>query len=86
MSLSTAGPQGIIVVGRDTEEASVSFGDSTAGERLATGSETITARYKRGTGATGDLAISGLHLERPFAVIATGGPGTARDASAASQH
>jgi hypothetical protein len=76
-----------IVVGRDTEEASVSFGDSTAGERLATGAETITARYRRGTGATGDLAISGLHLEKPFSVIATGGPGTgARRFCCTSQH
>jgi hypothetical protein len=65
-----------VVVGHDTEQASVSFGDSKAGERPETGSETITARYKRGAGETGNLAIDGLKLEKPFVVIVTGGPGT----------
>jgi hypothetical protein len=36
----------------------------------------ITASYRRGAGATGNLALSGLRLEKPFVVIVTGGART----------
>jgi hypothetical protein len=66
----------VVVVGRDTDEATISLGDGAVGERPATGSEMITASYRRGTGATGDLALSGLRLVKPFVVIVTGGART----------
>jgi hypothetical protein len=66
----------VVVVGRDTDEATISLGDGAVGERPATGSEMITASYRRGTGATGNLALSGLRLVKPFVVIVTGGART----------
>jgi hypothetical protein len=66
----------VAVVGRDTHEATISFGDSAVGNRPPNGPEMITASYRRGVGATGNLALSGLRLEKPFVVIVTGGART----------
>jgi hypothetical protein len=63
----------VVAVGRDADQATVSFGDGVAGERPAIGSQTITASYERGGGGAGNLALSGLQLEKPFVVMVTGG-------------
>jgi hypothetical protein len=66
----------VVVVGPDTDEASISLGDGAVGEQPPTGSEMISASYRRGAGATGNLALSGLRLEKPFVVVVTGGAST----------
>jgi hypothetical protein len=62
----------VVLVGRDADGACVSFGEGGAGKEPATGSDTIAARYQRGLGATRDLTLTGLYLEKPFMVVAIG--------------
>jgi hypothetical protein len=61
----------VVTVGRATTEARLVFGDGAVGTRPS-GSEKVTARYRRGAGGAGNLTLSGLHLQKPFVVLVSG--------------
>ena len=63
----------VVAVGRDANETRVVFGEGAHDDRPSDGSGRITARYRRGAGGRGNLTLSGLALQRPFVVVATGG-------------
>ncbi len=67
----------VLVIGPETGEASVRFGEGLPGEQPPTGSGNVTATYRQGSGEPGNLEIGGLRLEKPFDVVVVGDPRTA---------
>jgi hypothetical protein len=64
----------VVLVGPNTGEARVVFGDGVVGKRPR-GAGEVAAHYRRGAGGTGSLTLSGLRLRRPFVALMTGGQG-----------
>ena len=60
----------VLSIGADAGEATVSFGDGSAGRPPPPGLEDVTARYRHGDGEDGNVEVSGLGLGRGFAVVA----------------
>lgn len=57
-----------VVVGRDTGDATVVFGEGTHGERPR--GDGVSVAYRRGAGGAGELAIAGVPFEDPVLVLA----------------
>jgi hypothetical protein len=60
----------VLSIGADAGEATVTFGDGSAGWAPPPGLENVTARYRHGDGEDGNVEVSGLGLGRGFAVVA----------------
>jgi hypothetical protein len=59
-----------VVIGSETGDATVRFGDGESGARPPTGLEDVSATYRRGGGNAGHLELRGLRLGRRCAVVA----------------
>ena len=66
----------VVVIGSEAGDATVRFGNGEHGERPPAGLEDVIATYRHGAGRVGSVKLRGLHLGKPFAVIAIGDPGT----------
>jgi hypothetical protein len=64
----------VVVVGPETDDATVCFGDAIVGAQPQSGREDITAIYRRGAGEAGNLELRGLELKTAFGIVGAGGP------------
>ncbi|MER5384415.1 putative baseplate assembly protein [Streptomyces sp. NPDC002688] len=82
-TLREAGPNDRAYVVRNTEDgmATAVFGDGVRGARLPTGTENVTASYRVGIGADGDIAAGQLSLlpRRPLGIATVDNPAAAHD-------
>ncbi len=60
----------VVVIGSQTGDSTLRFGDGESGARPPTGLEDVSASYRQGGGHAGCLELRGLRLGRRCAVIA----------------
>jgi hypothetical protein len=60
----------VVSIGADAGAATVSFGDGSGGRRPPPGFDDVTATYRHGDGNVGRVEVTGLRLDRAFAVVA----------------
>jgi len=83
-ALSDAGPHDrVYTIARHADGTRITFGDGVHGARPATGAENITATYRVGIGADGDLGSDRLTLltRRPLGVRSVTNPATTTDSA-----
>jgi hypothetical protein len=59
----------VVVIGAETGDSTLSFGDGDRGRRPPAGLEHGTASYRHGGGGAGNVQVRGLPLRAPIAVI-----------------